>query len=244
MTDLVSTAWPDVPFGAIGVHTPRGNPVTLFHREGTTDLSTIGSIFRLWGTLHDEYGLAAVQPKTFLDIGGHIGTVTVAVLVDNPDCRAVVLEPLPENIDIITRNLAENGVADRATVVHGAIGKGSEQRIGYTLARVPDADAIHKYVGSPVDDDYEGASVVSATYPLGDLLDLLGDTVDLGKIDCEGCEWVALRSKDVRRVGRWVGEYHGGGGPAEIRKHLGKTHEVTVEAHEQGGTGLFTAVAR
>lgn len=231
-------------YSSIEVQSPRGQDVTLYHREGTTDLSTIGSIFRLWGTLHDEYGFGDLTPATFLDIGGHIGTATVSVLVDNPECRAVIIEPLPENIDIIRANLEATGVADRATVVHGAIGKGSEVRIGYTLARIPDAPANHRYVGAPVADDYAGESMVSPTYPLGDLIDLLGGTVDLGKIDCEGCEWTALRSKDAKRVTRWVGEYHGGGGPDDLVKYLGKTHEVTTEAHDHGATGLFTAVAR
>src|SRR3546814_6894147 len=50
---------------------------------------------------------------------GHIGAVTVAVLVDNPECRAVILEPLPENIAAIHQILDEAGVADRAIVIYG-----------------------------------------------------------------------------------------------------------------------------
>lgn len=236
---------PELEPGYIGVHTPKGKLVTLQHREGTTDLSTIGSIFRLWGVLHDEYGFGEMRPRTFLDIGGHIGTATVSVLADNPECRAVIVEPLPENLDIIRENLARNGLADRATVVQGAIGKRAEQRIGYTLARIPNSDEVHRYVGAPVADDYAGESMVSPTYPLGDLMDLLGDTIDLAKIDCEGCEWVALRSKDAKRADLWVGEYHGpDGGPGELVKALGKTHDVTYEAHDHGATGLFRAVRR
>ena len=236
---------PELAPGHVGVHTPRGKLVTLAAREGTTDLSTIGAIFRLWGTLHDEYGLADQYPATFLDIGGHIGTVSVAVLADNPDCRAVIIEPLPENIEAIARNLSLNGLTDRATVIHGAIGKGSEIRIGYTLPRVPFAEEVHRYVGAPVGADYTGEVIVSPVYPLGDLLDLLGDTVDLAKIDCEGCEWVALKDPAVSRVRRWVGEYHGPGGTASgLRRALGKSHRVSVAPHEQGATGMFTAVPR
>lgn len=226
----------------IDVQTPRGANVTLYHREDTTDLSTIGAIFRLWGNLDDEYGLGELHPRTFLDIGGHIGAVTVSVLVDNPQCRAVILEPLPENRGMIAANLLAAGVADRAVIVEGAIGEGSEQRIGYTLARVPNAGSIHRYVGSPVEDDYAGEAMTAPVYPLGDLLDMLGDRVDLAKVDCEGCEWPLLRSSDIRRVDRWVGEYHDGD-PTRIGAAL-PDHEVTYEPHEQGGTGLFAAVRR
>lgn len=227
----------------IDVWTPRGVRLKLHYRDDTTDLSTIGSSFRLWGTLHDEYGLGTLRPRTFLDIGGHIGTVTVSVLVDNPECRAVVLEPLPENIEMIERNLDAAGVRDRAVVVQGAIGAGKEQRIGYTLARVPDADDIHRYVGSPVPDDYQGDAITAPVVDLGALLDTLGPgDIDLAKIDCEGCEWVALRAPCASRVLRWVGEYHGNGGRGSDLPGMLPDFDVTVDPHDHGATGLFTAV--
>lgn len=228
----------------IEVLTPRGAPVTLHHRLGTTDLSTIGSTFELWGRLHDEYGLGMLRPRTLLDIGGHIGTVTVAVLLDNPDCRAVVLEPLPENAELIRLNLAAAGVADRAMLVEAAIGAGATQRIGYTLARVPDAPDIHRFVGSPVADDYAGEAMTSPTATLGALLGLLGGSADLGKIDCEGCEWVALADPAAELVERWVGEYHGGPGAAGVTEAIGATHDVIAAPHDHGATGNFWAVRR
>lgn len=217
------------------VQTPRGAIARLYVREGTTDLSTIGAMFVLWGHTDDEYGFGQEYPRTFLDIGGHIGLCTVSVLLDNPDCRSVILEPLPENIEMLRRNLEGNGVADRATIIHGAIGTGAEQRIGYRLARVPDAEAIHEYVGSPVDDDYSGRSTMAPVYPLGDLMDLLGEEIDLAKIDCEGCEYVALKSPDITRARKWVGEYHG-------PKPELPGFDVDIRPHDQGGTGMFTAV--
>jgi len=228
----------------IDVTSPRGNPVTLHHREGTTDLGTIGSIFELWGKLHDEYELQWLHPRTFLDIGGHIGTVTVAVLVDNPECRAVILEPLPENIELIHMNLAMAGVAGRATVVHGSIGAADFQKVGYTLGHSPDELDRHRFVGSPVADDYQGETFTAKTYPLGELIDLLGEDIDLAKIDCEGCEWVALDDPARSRVRLWVGEYHGNPGVKWLKARLGKAFTLSTAPHDHGATGLFTATRR
>jgi hypothetical protein len=145
---------------------------------------------------------------------------------------------------MIERNLTAAGVGDRATIVAGAIGQGSEQRIGYTLARVvDDPGEQHRYIGSPVLDDYDGEAISAPTYPLGSLIDLLGDEVDLAKIDCEGCEWTALTDKAAARVRRWVGEYHGDPGMTAIPLML-KGYDIESDAHDHGATGMFTAVRR
>jgi hypothetical protein len=145
---------------------------------------------------------------------------------------------------MIRTNLESTGVADRATVVQGAIGLGVDQRIGYTLARIPFADGVHRYVGAPVADDYEGESTIANVIPLSALVTMLGGSVDLGKIDCEGCEWVALADPYAAKVARWVGEYHGDPGPDGLEAFLGESFDLTVEPHDHGATGLFVAVRR
>lgn len=224
----------------ITVQSPRGKSVVIHDRENTCDLSIIGGTFYLWGKTDDEYGLADQYPKTFLDIGGHIGVVTLAVLVDNPECRAVILEPLPENCEAIVENLSANGVMDRATVFKAAIGDGSTQRIGYQLPRVENAPETDYYVGGSVGEDFTGVSVSVPTVTLNKLLDYLGPTVDLAKTDCEGCEYTLFSQPGVDRVKRWVGEYHPGGNLGELQE----THDVQTMPHGQGGTGNFIAVRR
>ena len=227
----------------ITVQSPRGKSVVIHDRENTCDLSIIGGTFYLWGKTDDEYGLTDLHPKTFLDIGGHIGVVTLAVLVDNPECRAVILEPLPENIEAIERNLTENGVADRALIVPGAISTERLQRVGYQLPRVPNAPETDYYVGGSVDDAFEGDTITVVGYRLDELINLTAGyegMVDLAKIDCEGCEYTLFEQDGVERVERWVGEYHPGGNLGTLQL----THDVKTMPHGQGGTGNFVAVRR
>src|SRR5207244_1548181 len=132
----------------IEVQSPHGATVTFAYREDTSDLSTIGSTFRLWGNLVDEYQLGTLPPLTgtAIDIGAHIGTITLALLADHPGLRVIAVEPLPENCDMIRRNLAANGWEGRARVIKVSIAKGKRARIAYDF---DGADYLrnHRFIG-------------------------------------------------------------------------------------------------
>jgi FkbM family methyltransferase len=224
--------------------TPRGNPVTLWHREDTSDLSIIFGTFSPWGgPCEDEYGLAALHIDGLaLDIGAHIGTIAIALLADNPECRVIAIEPLPENVEMIRRNLVENGYEDRCEVVWGAFGA---SEIAYDYQG--DSGAVdNRYVGNL--SMFSGAYDHSvATVPQVKLAKLIPHGADFAKIDCEGCEWAALREAAAKRIRHIIGEGHGGTAAydwdARIIKLLGKTHDVRI-LKDGGGIGLFEAVLR
>lgn len=203
------------------VQSPRGVEVTLWHRDDTSDLATIGSTFRLWGDLHDEYGLANIYSSGHLiDIGAHIGSVCIAFLLDNREARATAIEPLPENIEVLRHNASAAGVQDRLTIVEGAIGTTT---VNYGLD-------VHRFIGN-IAGSAEARKVKRVK--LADYL-----PADIVKLDCEGCEYGALKAlKGVRIV---LGEYHFQG-PEAITAALEKTHEVMIDATP---TGNFRAVAR
>ena len=224
--------------------TPRGNPLALWHRPGTSDLSIIFATCSPWGgPCEDEYKLAGVRVDGLaLDIGAHIGTITMTLLADNPGCRVIAVEPLPENVEMIRRNLAENGYEDRCEVVWGAFG-GTRITHGYE----GDSGAVaNRYIGNltMMSDEFEHSV---ATVPQVKLAKLIPHGADFAKIDCEGCEWAALREAAAKRITRIIGEGHGSAGAqnwsARITSLLGKTHDVRV-VKEDGGIGLFEAVLR
>lgn len=245
------TALPEIPPGAIGVYSPRGTFTVLHYRESTSDLSTIGSTFRLWGKLDDEYGLADLflgAGDTFVDIGAHVGTVAIAALVDNPEAQAIAVEPLAENVDIIARSAESAGVASRLRILHAAIAPGQKTDIGYDF----DGDDYlhnHRFIGGMMSG--QSTARQHATVPtvtVAALVKMAGGHIAAMKFDCEGCEWHALKSPAMRHVGLIVGEWHDWAidyqdSVARLSTLLAKTHDVSV-VNDMVGTGIFRAVPR
>ena len=221
---------------------PRGAPVTLYYRNETSDLSVIFSTFSAWGAPPaDEYGLRDVYVTgTALDIGAHVGTIAIALLADNPECRVIAVEPLPENVEMIRRNVEANGFEDRCEVVWGAFGKATVT-YGYEGAEIAD----NRYIGNLAIGSAYQHSV--ATVPVVTLSELIPDGAEFAKIDCEGCEWSALRDPAAHRIRHIIGEGHGStrsyNWDQRIARLLRSTHDVTIR-RDDGGIGLFEAVAR
>lgn len=227
---------------AIQVQSPRGRDVILHYREDTSDLATIGSTFRLWGKLEDEYGLADLPALTgtAIDIGAHVGTVAFALLADHPDLRVIAVEPLRDNVEVMQRSAAENGWEDRIDIRHAAIAKGKTAKVAYGFGG-NDYLKNHRYIGGMaygLQGDHQ-----TETVPALRLSDLIGDGSPFLKVDCEGCEFDLLADKSVAKVERIVGEGHPADWLKRIHKLLDKTHEVTV-IDDRGGPGTFRAVAR
>ena len=221
------------------VTSPRGVAATFASRPDSSDLSVVGSTFGLWGgPAQDEYRLRDLRVTgTFVDVGAHIGTVAIAVLLDNPEATAVCIEPLADNCRMIEVNAELNGLTDRLTVLHAAIGKGRR------------AEIAHGFVGDLASERWIGSLAIGAAGPhtvekvRTVTLRSLGP-IDVLKLDCEGCEWKALAEPAARKVRVIVGEAHNDNAwPDTIHGLLDATHEVEILANP-GGTGLFRAVRR
>ena len=209
------------------VQSPRGVSVEMHARDDTSDLATIGSTWRLWDALHDEYGLADIfSDGVMLDVGAHIGSVCIAFLVDNPAARAIAIEPLPENVQMLRQNAESAGVIDRLAILQGAIGTDT---IHYGFDD-------HKYIGN-IGGSTANTAISASVVALSDL-----GPIDIVKVDCEGCEWSLLADPAIADVRIIVGEWHGAP-VSRLRKALTKTHKVSILT-DDAGFGTFRAVAR
>ena len=221
--------------------TPRGNPATMHYRTDSSDWNTLYSALN-----EDEYGLAGyVLTGLALDIGAHIGAVTVALALDNPDLRVIAVEPVPDNARLLRENVDANGLADRVTVIEGAAGSGTVTVwYGY---RGSETAEHHTFIGnSSLAYDHGGENEhEEITYQGVTLSDLAAGDVALLKIDNEGGEYDFLADPAVARCAVILGEWHNVRGhvQTDIASLLGATHVVTFSG-PVGGPGGFVAVRR
>jgi FkbM family methyltransferase len=224
-------------------------PATFKTRVGTSDLATVGATNRLWDKLVDEYHLPAGLKKVWaLDVGAHIGSVTVPLLLDNPQLMVLAIEAVPPNVELLKENLELNKVDDRCVVVNAAAWDSSRKTIdieyGYTGSEVAET---HAYIGSVTPWMDAPGDKTSSRVPVITLAKALAYTDGQGfawvKTDCEGAEHRFFRGPGLRKVGIIEGEWHErDGSPESFAEQLSKTHTVSWE---QGiGGGPFRAVPK
>lgn len=215
------------------ITTAGGNAAVFEVRDDTSDSALVHGI--IGGR---EYDLPTGLSGWAIDIGAHIGIVTVALALDNPELRIVAVEALPENVEMLRRNVALNGIGDRVHVISGAAATDDEYgavSIVYGWSKAvnqPDHYmADNRYIGGMVGPNESSRTAVCAPVGLLAILDKFHiEDVALLKIDCEGCEWFFLTSPELHRVQRIIGEMHiGKHGDAKRLRELLAGFDVTMD---------------
>jgi FkbM family methyltransferase len=135
---------------------------------------------------HEYYRLPVVRPPaTVLDLGANIGLSTIYFACMFPDARLACVEPISENLEVLTRNLSLNGI--QAQVISAAVdvydGKVWMERCNGYYG--------HKIVAER-DHSLSGQFEVSAV-SIPSILRRLGwSRIGLLKMDIEGHEWRML----------------------------------------------------
>jgi len=189
--------------------------------------------------LPPEYELPAhFEPRTIVDIGANIGTVTAALARRYPQARIFAFEPLPENFLLLKYNTAA-----LANVVALPFGLGAHTQCRpYTRSDDPrnfGGGGFHGARSTPLR-DLEALPVVSVSEALA----ALGvQTVDLIKVDTEGAEHEILTSVPrsvLLTVKVIVGELHGKPGDENLLNFLAQSFTIT-RILRHGRTQCFQA---
>lgn len=187
--------------------TPGGRAATMWYRDGTNDYNTLNACMT-----EDEYSLRGAGAGTMVDIGGYLGGVGIGFAIDHPDARVWIVEALSANVELIRRNVAENRLDERVTVLHRAAAEPGrrEAAIRWDFEQT-ESGRHHRFVGnSTLGTEGPAALERVRCISLGELVDIAGP-IDLLKIDCEGGEYELFADADALvHVGPIVGEYHDG----------------------------------
>ncbi len=208
-------------------YTPEGHVVTMTYRDGTNDWNTISSVMT-----NDEYGFHLIR-GTAIDIGAHIGSATICMLMDNPGLFVIAVEPIPENIALFRENLAQNGLTDECRIINGMVGV---EMVEYGFTG-PETATHHAWIGNAT--GLGGTATLVAQPPVITMADL--DAADFMKIDCEGGEWGFLDDPPVTHI---VGEWHPFGGytQGDLLIRLPR-HQVTFSGPVEGPGGFVAVLA-
>lgn len=223
--------------------TPRGRAVDMLYREGTSDWNTLNACMT-----EDEYGFKDRKiTGTAVDIGAHLGGVSVGWAQDNPDAQIIAIEAVPQNAELLRSNVDRNEVSGRVTVIENAAGGSEpvEMRFGY---RGSESAEHHAWIGNSslaYDSEVIEHDTLVYEHPitLSGLVALYGP-IELLKIDCEGGEYAILSDAAVNAIPSIVGEWH----PVRA-KTIGDViallpkHTVTFTG-PQAGPGGFEAALR
>jgi len=182
--------------------------------------------------------------ETVVDVGAHIGCFARLVHERNPRAKIICIEACPENLTALEKN-----VGHFATIVHAACSyeKGAPRLLNAVFPHCASTGgsivSFPPHTFSPRGDtqywlDERPLPVVTLEAVL-DSLDTRPSTIDLLKLDCEGCEHSVLgRTTLLDSIRFIVGEYHGS---ARWNRLLARRFATWDYGHhyESGGLGIF-----
>jgi FkbM family methyltransferase len=190
-------------------------------------------LWEQWGA-KDYQTVAVKQGDTVIEIGGHIGTSTLnySHLV-GPGGTVYSIEALPENFEILKKNLERNGIGNVKAFHLAIVGDGNIDRI--TLNKNPYNSGGHSIFKMSVEEE---ATSVCPAMTLERFVETQGiERVDILQMDIEGAEFDILLNTDKALLGsiaQIMFEYHDAYAPAG-RDHadlLGALHALGFQTQE------------
>jgi FkbM family methyltransferase len=182
-----------------------GQRCRFWVRGGTIDASLAEMIIRE----DSEYRLPVdLAPGVIFDAGANIGATSVYFALRYPNARIFAFEPLPENLDVLHRNLEP--FSDRATIIPMGLG---ERPGTFTYHYSDDPYNLGGGTFYRIGCDRQRSVRLPVT-TIADVCQRLEiDRIDLLKLDAEGAEFDILRGMSPDMLG-------------EVRAIVGELHSV------------------
>lgn len=234
---------------------PNGVARTFLYRADTNDRETILSAF-----CQDEYKILDLDFKPsdiVLDIGAHIGAVTLLFTTIQSTLRIFSFEPMPENFDLLEQNVRKNAPLNEINIFKQAVWFYNNDDVKMYFGDRSPSGKHHKFIGSQflVHDFYR--KNLWKKVNTASLSKIFKENHIFGcrfmKLDAEGAEYGILKGapKEVlEMIDRIHGEYHNID-PLKIKKPRQKLLEQTkgvfkdiTVGEEKGNVGPFVFVKK
>ena len=184
------------------------NDNKVFYRASTSDMILIYEIL-LQSKYKSEYFFPGkLNPKVIFDIGGNIGITAIYLASIFPDARIYTFEPLPDNFEILKKNIQKYDNIEAFNIGLGSkngnfkvyLSNDSENFGGVSFYPDPIGNKSDSYISCEVKN-------------INEMMEKLNiELIDLIKIDTEGAEYdilMALHEKILRNTSWITGELHG-----------------------------------
>lgn len=160
----------------------------------------------IWREIDRSYEMAdlpLVPGDVVLDIGAHVGVVSIYLAKRYPGIRVYAFEPVHENYARLSRNIAANG-ATGITAINKAV-TGDGRRVSLSF------DPTSNTGGGSLVSGVADQRVYTFSVTLAQIFaDYVPERCALLKIDCEGAEYEILAAGEalLDRVDNLRGEFH------------------------------------
>lgn len=186
----------------------EGKKLIFGLREGTADFDAVQSV-----VVEDEYNLKAIpfqDGDICIDIGAHIGSVSLLLASFGKQLKIYAYEPLPENVEMIKKNAFMNGFGNIYPFLLAVGGKEGKLKIHYG-DETTESGRRHHFIGNPNAVPWKGSYLADTTTLEKIFLDNKIEKCKLLKLDPEGEELNILEAcpaEILKKIDYIVGEHH------------------------------------
>lgn len=171
--------------------TPTG---IVFHvRPHSKDCETVFSYWASGRAQYDVEGFSVSDNDIVIDIGAHIGAVSIRMATAARDVRVYAFEPFPENFALLEQNIRENDLQRAIIPYNFAVSHTGGERELFVCTERADAHTLYPHkdfrFGKPIKVDCISLSEFLSQESI--------QKVDFLKIDAEGAEYDIFLRGDV-----------------------------------------------
>lgn len=185
--------------------TPAG---AVFHvRPDSKDCETVFSYWTPGKVTYGIEGFGISDGDTIIDVGAHIGVVSVRMATGSKDVKVYALEPFPENYALLKQNIRENSLEGTIIPHQLAVSHVSGRRELFTCTERADGHTFYPHkdfrFGRPIEVDCISLTEFVSREAI--------ERVDFLKMDAEGAEYDVFLEGDLsflNKVTRMAVESH------------------------------------